>query len=188
MVVYLRIGLLEAWVIFMVLLVVFVPAFSLIFSPPPHIPQECPECPQCPECPTPQCPECPDTYEKRVLGIMRLFPWGWMPWDCDNRYCLGHFTYVFYLDEIEGYKYILVFPVPASRIYYAESIDWDTMDYVYIDFKPLNETHSYAETKVIYRELDIVGWYIIEEYGNRLYLYLTIYVVSEDTTVHDILR
>jgi hypothetical protein len=182
MVVYLKIGLLEAWIIFMVLLVVFIPAFTLIYSPPySGISQEC-------ECECPQCPECPDTCEKRVLGIMRVFPWGWIPWECDNTYCLGHFQYVFYLDEVEGYKYILVFPAPVERIYYAESIDWDTMDFIWLDFKHLNSTHSYAETKVVYRELDIVGWFRRDEYWDRFYFYLTIYVVSEDTTVHDILR
>jgi hypothetical protein len=188
MVVYLKIGLLGAWIIFCVLLVVFIPAFSLIYSPPySGISQEC-ECPQCPECPTPQCPEC-DTCEKRVLGIMRVWALGSIIWDEEcGEYCLGHFQYGLYVDYVEGFKYILIFPIPASRIYYAESIDWDTMDYTWLDFKPLNETHSYAETYALYREVDIVGVFHRREYLNQLYLYLTILVVTENTTIHDILR
>jgi hypothetical protein len=181
----LKIGLLEAWVIFMVLLVVFVPAFSLIFSPPPHIPQECPECPQCPdcECPTPQCPQINKLYGYVVippLGVHVFY---------EEGYYIGEIQYLTYIYPIEGYKYILLVNIPSSRIMYSEWIDWDTFEMGRVDFQEYNSTHSYAYVTEIRFQFNIFGLYTRYEVWNWRDLFmLHVFIVSEDATIHDILE
>jgi hypothetical protein len=167
------------------LIVVFVPAFAFIYSPPAYIQfSECPEfeCPECPPCPT--CPECP-----RLAGYIVDMPMGFMYWWDEDGYIFGDVLYGIDLHEIPGYKYILLVRIPRERIDYAEWTNWETLDRGLVRFYAYNATHSYAETRRISGEFYIVGWYTINEYSwYHIVLRLHIFIVREDVTIHDILR
>jgi hypothetical protein len=180
MVVCLR--LLGAWIIFCVLLVVFIPAFSLIYSPPySGISQEY-EC----ECPTPQCPECPQP--SKIYGHVVIPPLGVNGW-FENGYFLGELQFNTYLYPFEGFKYILLIQMQSERIMYSEWIDWDTMDVGWVDFQEYNSTHSYAYVTEIRGQFNIFGLYTRYEVGHyRDIFMLHVFIVSEDATIHDILE
>jgi hypothetical protein len=188
--------LLEYMLILFLVIVVFVPAFAFIYSPAYFPPRECPEyecptveCPECPPCPTcppcecPPCPECP-----RLTGYIVDMPQGFMEWWWEDSYIFGEVVYALDLHEISGYKYILLVRLPRGRIEYAEWTNWETFDRGLVRFYAYNATHSYAETKRISGEFYIVGWYTLSEYEQYYKIKLHIFVVREDTTIHDILR
>jgi hypothetical protein len=190
MVVYLKIGLLEAWIIFILLLVVFIPAFTLIYSPS-SIPQEyeceCPT-PQCPECVCPQCPECPECPQpSKLAGYVIIPPLGLNGW-FEGNYFLGEIQYYTYIYPVEGFKYILLINLPKDRLMYAEWIDWDTMEVGWVDFQEYNSTHSYAYVTEIRMQFNIFGSYTrYEVWHYREVFLLHVFIVTEDTTVYEIL-
>jgi hypothetical protein len=167
----------------MVLLVVFVPAFSMIFSPATLPPHECPECPTCPECP--ECPhiECPITECPRIVATIGKTGFCFPEWDIDMIIC----EFVLTLVKMEGYKYAIVVPFPRDRVIFMEIIDWDTLDVWDYGAEYLNETHSYFE---IAETVGYNMWYYVwganwhDVYAGRG---ITIHVIREDVDVRDVL-
>jgi hypothetical protein len=170
--------LLEYMLILFLVIVVFVPAFTLIYSPPAYTPN-CPECEcECPECPTFECPQ-PKIYGHVVIPPLGLTGW------FENGDFVGELQYKLYLYPIEGFKYILLIQMQSERIMYSEWIDWDTMDVGWVDFQEYNSTHSYAYVTEIRHSFNIFGY---EYWHYRDVLMLHVFIVSEDATIHDILE
>jgi hypothetical protein len=184
---------LEYMLILFIVIVVFVPAFAFIYSPAYFPPRECPdcptvECPECPACPTcPPCPDCPPCPE--LTGHIVIVPLVILEWWWEDSYIFGEAVYALDLHEISGYKYILLVRLPVERIDYAEWTNWETFERGDVEFKRYNSTHSYAEVRYMTGEFYIVGWYTLSEYSwYRKVFKLHVFVVREDTTIHDILR
>jgi hypothetical protein len=151
---------------FMILLVVFVPAFSLIFSPA-YMPQRC-ECPECPECPV--CPSCPP-----VAGAIQIFG------HCANAEIFAYCEFYLVLDKIDNYKYVVVIPIRYEVFLWCEAVNFDALELWWFDHKRLNATHTYVEIAESVRNTFFyymdprVSWR--ELYAGR---YITIYVMRED--------
>jgi len=170
--------LLGYWIVFMILLVVFVPAFSVIFSPPACIPKECPECPTCPPC-----PECPATTFPRIYPYYMSVAW------------LGDFVSVIQvygvsLRPLSNYKYFILINTNRYNIAYSEYCTGEVDEggnpiCDFIDFRYLNSTHSYVFFN------DRATEFHIELYGQGLKyenVHVIIIVVPEHYTLQDVLR
>jgi len=182
--------LLAYWIVFMVLLVVFVPAFSMIFSPA-YIPQKpCPECPscecECPECPPPPPCECPQ---------LRFYPIKLVITDyyIDDYYPdYGFFSFTaFTTPPQHGYRYFLLINIPRHKIVYeVMTYDWFTDDAYVIDFFRFNATHSYAFTRDPLSNIEFFvcgmspsDWNMVK---NRQ-IYLIVALVEETASLSEIL-
>jgi hypothetical protein len=166
----------------MVLLVVFVPAFSMIFSPPTYTcpASECPACPECPPCP--QCPMCPEIPS--IAGRLIIFG-HYIPIPED-----GIVFYEFYLDlmKFDNYKYVIVLPFPRERV--SGTILWnpDNLEETwFLTVKYLNSTHSYIEIYESMRyqfeyQTDFRDW--DEAFNGR---YIHVYIIREDLDPRSVL-
>jgi hypothetical protein len=148
----------------MVLLVVFVPAFSMIFSPPAYTP-----------CPASECPVCPEYPE--IVGKFGVF--------CD--YIPEEIViFICYLDleKYDHYKYVVILPFSADKVLWAEVYNWDTLDHWRLRRKPLNQTHSYIE---VYESVGYELWYYVTRQVSWYEIYrgqyIVVYVVREDVDV-----
>ena len=167
--------LLAYWIVFATLLVVFVPAFSMIFSPPAYMPStsESSECPPC---------ECPAI-------LPRIYPWyvqvTWME-DFVNVIQV----YGVSLKQISNYKYFILINANRYNIVFAEyctgEVDAGGFPICYyLDFVYLNSTHSYVFFN------DQANGFHIELYGYGLKyenVHIIIIVVPEHYTLQDVLR
>jgi hypothetical protein len=172
--------LLGYWIMFMILLVVFVPAFSLIFSPAYNVIQQCPEC-ECPECPPP-----PQLY------LPRVFPY-FMSVTVED-YIMASLSFAVKLRNLSqlGYKYFILVNVHAEYISWAEYCTSEKDEFgfpvcYYMDFRALNRTHSYAfiDSEVYGFLIEIYAWRAGIKVGE---IHSIIAVVPAQYTIQDVLR
>jgi hypothetical protein len=101
----------------------------------------------------------------------------------------GYISYEFFLilNKINGYKYVVVFPYSADKIFFAEEFDPDDLSY-YWSFspQPLNSTHSYIE---VMDSIHYSFWYYVSTDVDDIYrgCKLAIYVMREDVDVVSVL-
>jgi len=161
----------------MILLVVFVPAFSMIFSPPAYTPCPSSECPPC-SCPPCECPEL-----QRVVGKFVLFG-GVYPEE-------GWTAFIFYLDltKYQGYKYIIVVPFPRDIVLYGEIYNWDNPDeYWWLEPEVLDNQRTYFEIKESVR---MEFWYYISDTNPNLWYigrFIEVYLIREDLDPRSVLN
>jgi len=100
-----------------------------------------------------------------------------------------YISYEFFLilNKINGYKYVVVFPYSADKIFFAEAFDPDDLSY-YWSFspQPLNSTHSYIE---VMDSIHYSFWYYVSKDVDDIYRgrELAIYVMREDVDVVSVL-
>ena len=166
----------------MILLVVFVPAFSMIFSPA-YLTKSS-ECPPC-ECPT--CPECPPPPQ---LYFLRIYPW-YTRTTIEENSVSATLAFGVSLRKIVGYKYFILVNLHLYDISWAEycfGVDEEGSPLCnYVDFGALNSTHSYAFISDNIRDflIEIYAW------GERIdvnSVHVIILVVPEHYTLQDVLR
>ena len=172
--------LLELWIVFMVLLVVFVPAFSMIYSPPAMYTPSTSECPPCPECPPPP-----------QLHFPRIYPW-WARGRVEEDYTSGIVVFHVNLRKLVGYKYFILVNLHLYNIAWAEYCtgEYDDEGFPicdYLNFRVFNSTHSYAFVNNNIRDIliEIYAWGKIIDIDN---VYVVIIVVPEHYTLQDVLR
>lgn len=167
---HLKLSFIDVWIIFAVLLVVFIPAFSVIFSPS-YIPSECTECTPCPECPP--CPEAPELPP--IAGQITIFG-HYIPEEF-----MTMFEFYLELNKYEHYKYIIVVPFPRSVVLWGEIFNFDNLDeYWYLEPRQLNDQKTYFEIKESVRN-DF--WYYVSDTSPSAWhagRYIVIYLIRED--------